>query len=319
MAVPLFDTSTPLDPLRAEIADAIARVVDGGRFILGPEVAAFEQEFAATCGAAACDRRRERHRRADDRPARDRRRPRRRGRRARRSPSTRPPRRSRRPARARSSATSTPRRLRHRARPSRAALTPRHEGRDRGPPVRQHRARRRDRGARACRCSRTPRRRPARATDGRPAGRARRRPRRSASSRRRTSAASATAARSRRTTPRSPTACRMLRFHGSYDKTTFEHVGYNSRLDELQAAILRVLLPHLDTWADGRRAAAGPLRAQRPRGPRHAPAADGGRGAGLAPVRRSATPRSSASPRRWPRVASATRRTTACPPIVSRR
>src|SRR4051794_14164600 len=50
--------------------------------------------------------------------------------------------------------------------------------------------------------------------------------------------------------------CRMLRFHGSYDKTTFAHVGYNSRLDELQAAILRVQLPHLDGWADGRRAAA---------------------------------------------------------------
>ena len=48
---------------------------------------------------------------------------------------------------------------------------------------------------------------------------------------------------------------KMLRFHGSYDKTTFEHVGYNSRLDEVQAAILRVLLPELDTWADGRRAA----------------------------------------------------------------
>ena len=48
---------------------------------------------------------------------------------------------------------------------------------------------------------------------------------------------------------------KMLRFHGSYDKTTFEHVGYNSRLDELQAAILRVLLPELDGWADGRRAA----------------------------------------------------------------
>jgi dTDP-4-amino-4,6-dideoxygalactose transaminase len=48
---------------------------------------------------------------------------------------------------------------------------------------------------------------------------------------------------------------RMLRFHGSWDKVTYEHVGYNSRLDELQAAILRVLLPHLDTWADGRREA----------------------------------------------------------------
>ncbi len=48
---------------------------------------------------------------------------------------------------------------------------------------------------------------------------------------------------------------RMLRFHGSWDKVTYEHVGYNSRLDDLQAAILRVQLPHLDTWGDGRRAA----------------------------------------------------------------
>jgi dTDP-4-amino-4,6-dideoxygalactose transaminase len=49
---------------------------------------------------------------------------------------------------------------------------------------------------------------------------------------------------------------RALRFHGSRDKVTFEYVGYNSRLDELQAAILRVMLPELDGWADGRRAAA---------------------------------------------------------------
>lgn len=49
---------------------------------------------------------------------------------------------------------------------------------------------------------------------------------------------------------------RTLRFHGSRDKRTFELVGYNSRLDAIQAAILRVLLPHLDTWCDGRRAAA---------------------------------------------------------------
>ncbi|MEA2276747.1 MAG: hypothetical protein QOC78_1707 [Solirubrobacteraceae bacterium] len=48
---------------------------------------------------------------------------------------------------------------------------------------------------------------------------------------------------------------RMLRFHGSWDKVTYEHVGYNSRLDSIQAAILRVLLPHLDGWADGRRRA----------------------------------------------------------------
>jgi len=48
---------------------------------------------------------------------------------------------------------------------------------------------------------------------------------------------------------------RTLRFHGSHDKVTYELLGYNSRLDELQAAILRVQLPHLDGWADGRRAA----------------------------------------------------------------
>jgi dTDP-3-amino-3,4,6-trideoxy-alpha-D-glucose transaminase len=53
---------------------------------------------------------------------------------------------------------------------------------------------------------------------------------------------------------------RMLRFHGSRDKTTFELVGHNSRLDELQAAILRVQLPHLEGWADGRRQAAAHYR-----------------------------------------------------------
>jgi dTDP-3-amino-3,4,6-trideoxy-alpha-D-glucose transaminase len=49
---------------------------------------------------------------------------------------------------------------------------------------------------------------------------------------------------------------RILRFHGSRDKVDYERVGYNSRLDELQAAILRVQLPHLRDWADGRRQAA---------------------------------------------------------------
>jgi dTDP-3-amino-3,4,6-trideoxy-alpha-D-glucose transaminase len=45
---------------------------------------------------------------------------------------------------------------------------------------------------------------------------------------------------------------RTLRFHGSRDKVTYTEVGYNSRLDELQAAVLRVLLPHLDAWAEHR-------------------------------------------------------------------
>ena len=51
-------------------------------------------------------------------------------------------------------------------------------------------------------------------------------------------------------------AVRVLRFHGSRDKASFEQLGYNSRLDELQAAILRVQLPHLDELATGRRRAA---------------------------------------------------------------
>jgi dTDP-3-amino-3,4,6-trideoxy-alpha-D-glucose transaminase len=46
---------------------------------------------------------------------------------------------------------------------------------------------------------------------------------------------------------------RVLRFHGSRDKISYEQLGYNSRLDELQAAVLRVQLPHLDKWSDGRR------------------------------------------------------------------
>jgi dTDP-4-amino-4,6-dideoxygalactose transaminase len=49
---------------------------------------------------------------------------------------------------------------------------------------------------------------------------------------------------------------RMLAFHGSRDKTDFDFVGYNSRLDELQASFLRLFLAHLDEWNRGRRDAA---------------------------------------------------------------
>jgi dTDP-3-amino-3,4,6-trideoxy-alpha-D-glucose transaminase len=49
---------------------------------------------------------------------------------------------------------------------------------------------------------------------------------------------------------------RLLRFHGSRDKVDFELVGYNSRLDELQAAVLRVFLGELDRWVSLRREAA---------------------------------------------------------------
>jgi dTDP-4-amino-4,6-dideoxygalactose transaminase len=49
---------------------------------------------------------------------------------------------------------------------------------------------------------------------------------------------------------------RMLRFHGSRDKRTFELVGVNSRLDAIQAAMLRVFLPRLAGWNAARREAA---------------------------------------------------------------
>ena len=138
---------------------------------------------------------------------------------------------------------------RDRARGAHAA----HEGRDRRAPVRQRRADRRDRGARRAGARG---RRPGRrlALGGRAPGRARdggdvlvlpvQEPR---------------LLRRRRHDHDRPTRqlaerARTLRFHGSHDKVTYEQVGYNSRLDELQAAILRVQLPHLDGWADGRRA-----------------------------------------------------------------
>jgi dTDP-4-amino-4,6-dideoxygalactose transaminase len=49
---------------------------------------------------------------------------------------------------------------------------------------------------------------------------------------------------------------RMLRFHGSRDKADFHFVGCNSRLDEIQAAALRLFLGQLDGWTRNRRMAA---------------------------------------------------------------
>jgi dTDP-4-amino-4,6-dideoxygalactose transaminase len=49
---------------------------------------------------------------------------------------------------------------------------------------------------------------------------------------------------------------RLLRSHGSHDKRTYVEVGYNSRLDALQAGILRELLPDLDGSNERRRAVA---------------------------------------------------------------
>ena len=49
--VPLVDLRAQYASIRHEVDEAVARVLESGRFALGPEVAAFEREFAAFCGA----------------------------------------------------------------------------------------------------------------------------------------------------------------------------------------------------------------------------------------------------------------------------
>lgn len=49
---------------------------------------------------------------------------------------------------------------------------------------------------------------------------------------------------------------RILKGHGGAVKYHHTELGVNSRLDELQAAVLRVKLPHLDSWNEGRRVVA---------------------------------------------------------------
>lgn len=54
VAVPFLDLGRQVDALRSELAVAMAEVLNGHRFVLGPRVVAFEETFAAWCGAAHC-------------------------------------------------------------------------------------------------------------------------------------------------------------------------------------------------------------------------------------------------------------------------
>jgi dTDP-3-amino-3,4,6-trideoxy-alpha-D-glucose transaminase len=53
-AVPFLDLHAGYRELRADLEEAQRRVMASGRYVLGPEVEAFEREFAAFCGVAEC-------------------------------------------------------------------------------------------------------------------------------------------------------------------------------------------------------------------------------------------------------------------------
>ncbi|HTS35729.1 MAG TPA: DegT/DnrJ/EryC1/StrS family aminotransferase [Candidatus Solibacter sp.] len=52
--IPLLDLKAQYRSIKPEIDAAIARVLDSCQFVLGSEVGAFEQEFAAYCGTSEC-------------------------------------------------------------------------------------------------------------------------------------------------------------------------------------------------------------------------------------------------------------------------
>ena len=96
--------------------------------------------------------------------------------------------------------------------------------------------------------SKTPRRRTARSIGGARAGSLATAGLLQFLSRRRTSAPSATRASSRRTTTGLAARIGLLRDHGRVSKYEHEIVGYTARLDNLQAAVLRVQADMLDEW-----------------------------------------------------------------------
>lgn len=53
-SIPLVDLQAQYATIKTEIDSAIQRIVESAQFIMGPDVAAFEDEFAAWCGAPHC-------------------------------------------------------------------------------------------------------------------------------------------------------------------------------------------------------------------------------------------------------------------------
>lgn len=60
--------------------------------------------------------------------------------------------------------------------------------------------------------------------------------------------------------PETAEKLRSLRFHGSGGTYAYKYIGYCSRLDEIQAAILRIKLPYLKAWTELRRKNASEYR-----------------------------------------------------------
>ncbi|MGE0391945.1 MAG: DegT/DnrJ/EryC1/StrS family aminotransferase [Vicinamibacterales bacterium] len=54
MKVPYLDLGAQYRAIKAEVDAAVIRTLDSTQFILGPEVTAFEQEFARWCGVSEC-------------------------------------------------------------------------------------------------------------------------------------------------------------------------------------------------------------------------------------------------------------------------
>src|ERR1039457_1938398 len=50
--IPLLDLKAQYQSIKSEVDAAVIRVLENAQFILGPEVASFEKEFAGYCGGA---------------------------------------------------------------------------------------------------------------------------------------------------------------------------------------------------------------------------------------------------------------------------